>query len=88
MGQIHLAAGRLAPAEAALRRAVTMAPDSDTAHYVLARTLLRLGQADAARQHLDEFRRLQEKLLEQQRQKYERDLAGRSEALQQGRSER
>ena len=88
MGQIHLAAGRLAPAETALRRAVTMAPDSDTAHYVLARTLLRLGQADAARQHLAEFRRLQEKLLEQQRQKYERDLSDRNEGLQQGRAER
>ncbi len=88
MGQIHLAAGRLAPAETALRRAVTLAPDSDTAQYVLARTLLRLGQADAARQHLAEFQRLQERLLDQQRQKYERDLEGRSEALQQGRSER
>ena len=81
MGQIHLAAGRPAPAETVLRRAVAMAPDSETAHYVLARTLLRLGKTEEARQHLAEFRRLQETLLDQQRQKYERELKERHEQL-------
>ena len=74
MGQIHLDAGRLAPAEAVLRRAVATAPDSQRARYVLARTLLRLGKTEEARQHLAEFRRLQETLLEQQRQKFGSDL--------------
>jgi predicted Zn-dependent protease len=86
MGQIHLAAGRLAPAEAVLRRAVAMAPDSERARYVLARTLLRLGQTEEAGRHLAEFRRLQEALLEQQRQKFDRDLQELSDRLREERT--
>ena len=79
MGQIHLGAGRLAHAEAVLRRAVAAAPDSDGARYVLSRTLLRLGKTEEAGQHLAEFRRLQQALFTQQRQKFARELQERNE---------
>jgi tetratricopeptide (TPR) repeat protein len=82
MGEIHLGAGRLAQAETVLRRAVATAPGSDTAHYALASTLLRLGKTEEAGRHLAEFRRMQETLLEQTRRKYERDLQERNERLQ------
>ena len=81
MGQIHLNATRLMAAETVLRRAVAMAPDSAPARYALARTLLRSGRTDEGQQHLAVFRRLQEMLLEQQRQKYESDLRERNERL-------
>jgi tetratricopeptide (TPR) repeat protein len=81
MGRIHLNAGRLTMAETVLRRAVAMAPDSAEARYALARTLLRAGKEEEGQQQLAEFQRLQETVLEQQRQKYENDLRGRTERL-------
>jgi len=81
MGQIHLNADRLTMAEAALRRAVAMEPESDTARYALARTLLREGQEEEGQRQLEEFRRLQEALIEQRKQKYESDLQDRIERL-------
>jgi hypothetical protein len=68
-------------AETVLRRAVAMAPDSAEARYALARTLLRAGKEEEGQQQLAEFQRLQETVLEQQRQKYENDLRERTERL-------
>lgn len=84
MGRIHLNAGRLTMAETVLRRAVAMAPDSAEARYALARTLLRAGKEEEGQQQLAEFQRLQETVLDQQRQKYENDLRGRTERLRGG----
>jgi tetratricopeptide (TPR) repeat protein len=81
MGRIHLTAGRLTMAETALRRALAMAPDSAEARYALARTLLRAGREEEGQQQLAEFQRLQEKALEEQRQKYENELRERTERL-------
>ena len=81
MGRIHLNAGRLTMAETVLRRAVAMAPDSAEARYALARTLLRAGKEEEGQRQLAEFQRLQETVLEQQRQKYESDLRERTERL-------
>ena len=81
MGRIHLNAGRLTMAETVLRRAVAMAPDSAEARYALARTLLRAGKEEEGQRQLAEFQRLQETVLEQQRQKYENDLRGRTGRL-------
>jgi tetratricopeptide (TPR) repeat protein len=81
MGRIHLNAGRLTMAETALRRAVAMAPDSADARYALARTLLRAGKEEEGQQQLAQFQRLQETILEQQRQKFENDLRGLTEQL-------
>jgi len=81
MGRIHLNAGRLTMAETVLRRAVAMAPDSAEARYALARTLLRAGKEEEGQRQLAQFQRLQETILEQQRQKYENDLRGRTERL-------
>jgi tetratricopeptide (TPR) repeat protein len=81
MGRIHLNAGRLTMAETVLRRAVAMAPDSAEARYALARTLLRAGKKGEGQQQLDEFQRLQETALEQQRQKYENDQRELTERL-------
>ncbi|MBI4521351.1 MAG: tetratricopeptide repeat protein [Gemmatimonadetes bacterium] len=81
MGQIHLNAGRLTMAETVLRRAVAMAPDSAGARYALARTLLRLGKEEEGQQQLAEFRRLQDTLLDERRQKYKTDLQDRNERL-------
>jgi Flp pilus assembly protein TadD len=81
MGRIHLNAGRLTMAETVLRRAVAMAPDSAEARYALARTLLRAGKEEEGQQQLAEFRRLQETLLEQQRQKYDSEQKERDERL-------
>lgn len=81
MGQIHLGAGRLSIAESVLRRAVGTTPDSAPARYALARTLLRIGNAEEGHQHLAEFQRLQDRLHEQQRQKYDSDLQERNDRL-------
>jgi tetratricopeptide (TPR) repeat protein len=84
MGRIHLSTGRLTMAEIVLRRAVAMAPDSAEARYALARTLLRLGMTEEGQQQLTEFQRLQETLLEQERQKYESEQRERDERLRGG----
>jgi predicted Zn-dependent protease len=81
IGRIHLTAGRLTMAEAALRRALAMAPDSAEARYALARTLLRAGNEEEGQQQLAEFQRLQEKALEEQRQKYESERKERDDRL-------
>jgi tetratricopeptide (TPR) repeat protein len=81
MGRIHLNAGRLATAETVLRRAVAMAPDSAEARYALARTLLRAGKEEDGQRQLAEYQRLQEKGLEQERLKYEKELRERTERL-------
>jgi tetratricopeptide (TPR) repeat protein len=81
MGRIHLNAGRLPAAEIVLRRAVTLAPDSAEARYALARTLLRAGKDEEGQRHLAEFERLQEKGLEQERQKYADELRDRTGRL-------
>jgi Flp pilus assembly protein TadD len=81
MGRIHLNAGRLTMAETVLRRAVAMAPDSAEARYALARTLLRAGKEEEGQAQLAEFERLQERVLEQERQKYEKELRKRTERL-------
>jgi tetratricopeptide (TPR) repeat protein len=81
MGQIHLNAGRLTMAETMLRRAVALAPDSAPARYALARTLMGLDKEEEGRQQLAEFERLQQRLLDERRQKYENDLRERNERL-------
>jgi len=81
MGQIHLNAGRLTMAETVLRRAVAMAPDSAGARYALARTLLRVGKEEEGQRHLAAFRRLQDRILDDRRQKYESDLQNRTDRL-------
>ena len=71
MGQIHLAAGRLDMAEAALRRAVTLAPDLPQARYALGSTLRRLGRIEEATEQFDAYRRLQAAAFEAQRRAFE-----------------
>lgn len=81
MGRIHLNAGRLALAERALRRAVTLAPESAEARYALARTLLRAGRDAEGQQELAAFQRLQEKDRTEERLKYENELRQRTDRL-------
>jgi tetratricopeptide (TPR) repeat protein len=71
MGQIHLANDRLDAAEATLRRAVALDPELPQAHYLLGRTLWRLGQAAEVTEHFDAFRRLQVAELAAQRRTFE-----------------
>jgi tetratricopeptide (TPR) repeat protein len=71
IGQIHLNAGRLAAAEAALRRAIALDSRLPQARYALGTTLLRLGRADEGKRELDEFQRLRTQALEDQRRSFE-----------------
>ena len=73
MGQIHLAAGRLALAASTTRKAVAMDPDLAQARYVLGSTLQRLGQTDQAAEQLAAFKRLQAAALEEQRRGFQID---------------
>lgn len=71
IGQIHLNAGRLAAADATLRRAIALDPRLPQARYALGTTLLRLGRADEGKRELDEFQRLRTQALEDQRRSFE-----------------
>jgi tetratricopeptide (TPR) repeat protein len=73
MGQIHLAAGRLALAATITRRAVVLDPNLAQARYVLGSTLRRLGQLDQATEQLNAFQRLQAAKFEAQRRGFEID---------------
>lgn len=73
MGQIHLAAGRLALATTITRRAVALDPNLAQARYVLGQTLRRTGQIDQATEQLTAFQRLQTAALETQRRGFEID---------------
>jgi tetratricopeptide (TPR) repeat protein len=66
IGQMHLDAGRLADAEAVLRRAVALQPDRAQARYALGTALVRLGKTEEGREHLTEFQRLRTAALEEQ----------------------
>ena len=82
LGQIHLNAGRLDRAAPALRRAVALDPTSAQARYVLARTLQRLGRNDEANQELAEFNRLRATMFDEQRLKFESDIAASTRTAQ------
>lgn len=71
MGQIHLADGRLDQAEALARRALALNADHAQARYVLGTTLLRLGRADEAAEHLTAFQRLRAAEMEATRRRFE-----------------
>jgi tetratricopeptide (TPR) repeat protein len=73
IGQIHLTAGRVAAAEAALRRAVALDPNLAQARYALGITLQRLGRRDESKEQLDAFQRLQQAAFDEQRRKFEAD---------------
>lgn len=73
LGQAHLAAGRTADAEAALRRAIAIQADYQPARYALGRTLLRLGRASEAREQLEAFERIRASAMADQRRTFEVD---------------
>ena len=58
IGQILFDAGRYAPAEAVLRRAIAVSPTAAQARYLLSHTLDRLGRANEAREQLAEYDRM------------------------------
>lgn len=73
IGQIHLEAGRLQDAEWASRRAVALQPDYHEARYVLGRALLRQGRGAEAREQFENFQRLRDRAMENQRRMFEID---------------
>jgi len=75
LGQIHLDAGRLDHAAAALFRAVALDPTLAQARYVLARTLQRLGRNTEAKEQLAAFDKLRAKVHEEMRQQFEKENA-------------
>ena len=77
IGELHLGAGRLAEAEASLRRAVAMAPELAQAHYALGMTLRRLHRFDEATTQLETFKRLQAASFDEQRRGFDLDVAVR-----------
>ena len=78
LGEIHLNAGRLDRAAAALFRAVAL--DPTRVRYVLARTLQRLGRHDEATEQLAAFDKLRAKAHEEMRQQFEKDNAAGGQA--------
>ena len=72
IGQIHLETERYEAAEAALRRAIALAPDLAQARFALGTTLVRLGRAEEGREQLAEFQRLRTAALEEQRRTFDR----------------
>ena len=77
IGQIHLMADRFEAAEAVLRRAVAADPKNAQSQYALGSTLMRVGKADEAKQHLDAFRRLRTEALKEQQRKFEQEALPR-----------
>ncbi|MNC86758.1 Beta-barrel assembly-enhancing protease [compost metagenome] len=75
IGQIHLSAGRLDRAVAALQRAVTLDSGSAETRYAFARTLQRLGRTAEAAVQLEAFERLRARAFDEQRQEFERESA-------------
>ena len=75
LGEIHFNAGRLDRAAATLTRAVALDPSRAQAHYVLARTLQRLGRTDEAKEQLAAFDKLRTKAHEELRQQFDKDNA-------------
>src|SRR5262245_32451994 len=59
IGQVHLRGGRYAEAVAAARRAVALDESHREARYVLATSLVRMGNADEGKRELDVYQRLQ-----------------------------
>ncbi len=58
LGVALLELGRLDDAEAALRHALTLAPNDADIHYNLARLLDRTGRSNEAQEHMNEVRRI------------------------------
>ena len=73
IAQLHLEAGRFADAESAARRAIALQADRHEARYALGRALLRLGRTADAREQLELFQRLRDRVLEVQRRGFEAD---------------
>ena len=59
IGQVHLRGARYAEAVAAARRAVALDESHREARYVLATSLIRMGNADEGKRELDVYQRLQ-----------------------------
>jgi tetratricopeptide (TPR) repeat protein len=72
IGQIHLGAERFDAAERALRSAIAQDPKNAQARYAMGMTLTRVGRADEAKVHLDEFRRLRSAILTEQQRQFEK----------------
>ena len=72
IGQIHLGAERFDAAERALRGAIAQDPKNAQARYAMGMTLTRVGRADEAKLHLDEFRRLRAAALSEQQRQFEK----------------
>jgi tetratricopeptide (TPR) repeat protein len=81
VGQIHFQAGRYAEAAVAARAALDLDPGRKEAHYVLAMSLLRLGQTESGDSELREFQRLQADAASATRRKYEVDALRREATL-------
>jgi len=82
IGQIHLDDGRLAEAEAALRRSVALAPEREQSRFALGRTLVLSGQAEEGRAELAAFADLTRKNLAIARDNFTLDkLTEQAEAL-------
>jgi tetratricopeptide (TPR) repeat protein len=71
IGQIHLTAERFDAADQVLRAAIAQDPKNAQARYAMGMTLTRVGRADEAKVHLDEFRRLRAAALSEQQRKFE-----------------
>ena len=63
IAEVHFRAGRLAEAVEEARQAVALAPEAPAPRYVLGRALQLIGEADAGRQELGEYGRLQAEVL-------------------------
>ena len=71
LGQIHLDAGRHAPAARLLARAIAIGPDKPEAYYALATALVRSGRGGEAAPLLETFTRLQQQAFDAQRRRIE-----------------
>jgi Flp pilus assembly protein TadD len=63
-GRFALGDGRAADAERLLRRAVELAPNDHEVHYQLALCLQRAGKTEEAREHFDQFKRVEADLVQ------------------------
>jgi tetratricopeptide (TPR) repeat protein len=81
ISQVHLQAGRYAEAGSAARAALNVETTQKEAHYVLAMSLLRMGNTEGGDNELREFQRLQAEAASKSRLKFEIDSLRRESTL-------
>jgi tetratricopeptide (TPR) repeat protein len=84
IAQLQFRSGNHAESVRSARAALALDPAQQEARYVLAMSLMRLGQADEARRELAEFERLQAQAAAESRRKFELDGLRRQVAIHLG----